>query len=232
MVVKVLILIVGLIVLVGLYEVLRVVRMQQLAREVIATSVPYEQEGVGVSILVAGDSTGYGTGAADPADSIAGRLGVYYPDASVRNISKNGNTVHDVVVSLEEVRQVDLLVLQVGGNDILQFKSTQVVRKGVRTLLERANERAADVIFMSTGDVGATPGFGPVLSWVFSNRTRTIRNIFIEEAEAAGVTYVDLYEPPQENQFLQDPERYHSADGLHPSGEGYGIWFEKMSKVL
>ena len=28
--------------------------------------------------------------------------------------------------------------------------------------------------------------------------------------------------------FVQEPRRYYCPDGLHPSGEGYGIWFSTL----
>jgi lysophospholipase L1-like esterase len=43
-----------------------------------------------------------------------------------------------------------------------------------------------------------------------------------------GVTFVDLFRDPSEDPFVKEPKRYYCADGLHPSDEGYGLWFTTL----
>lgn len=205
--------------------------LQARAKEVIASSDKYTQEGPGIRILVAGDSTGYGTGADAPDDSVAGRLGKKYLDAQIANVSENGYTLREVADVLPKVKY-DLLILQVGGNDILGFHSAMQMREDTEYLLEKAQGVSENVYFMSTGDVGAAPGLGPVVSSIMSSRTQTARAIFKEISEAKGVVFVDLYEDPENSVFVQEPDVYHSNDKLHPSSEGYRVWFEKLIAVI
>ena len=44
--------------------------------------------------------------------------------------------------------------------------------------------------------------------------------------------YVDLLAAKVSDLFLTDIGRYYSADLLHPSGEGYAVWYAEMKKVL
>jgi lysophospholipase L1-like esterase len=43
-----------------------------------------------------------------------------------------------------------------------------------------------------------------------------------------GVIFVDLFRDPHNDPFVKEPKRYYCPDGLHPSGEGYGIWFATL----
>lgn len=229
--IKILIWILILVGVVVLIELAYIALLQARAKQVIASSDKYTQEGPGIRILVAGDSTGYGTGADIPDDSVAGRLGQKYPDAQIANVSKNGYTLREVAEALPKVKY-DLLILQVGGNDILGFRSATQMREDTEYLLERAQAVSDNVYFMSTGDVGAAPGLGPVVSSIMSSRTQVARTIFKEVSEAKGVAFVDLYEDPKDSVFAQEPGVYHSDDKLHPSSEGYRVWFEKLIAVI
>lgn len=43
------------------------------------------------------------------------------------------------------------------------------------------------------------------------------------------IDYVDLFDPSAENLFYKEQGRFYATDGLHPSGEGYRLWFEKLA---
>ena len=63
-------------------------------------------------------------------------------------------------------------------------------------------------------------------------RTLQFRDVFITTAAKYSVTYVDLYEDPSVDVFVLEPERYMALDGLHPSADGYGIWYAKLRPGL
>jgi lysophospholipase L1-like esterase len=42
------------------------------------------------------------------------------------------------------------------------------------------------------------------------------------------VILVDLFKDPTDDPFVQEPHRYYCPDGLHPSGEGYALWFATL----
>ena len=63
---------------------------------------PYEQKGSNTkSLLILGDSTGYGTGARCAKESIAGLMGATDPDIKITNISSNGRTATELLNYLQ-----------------------------------------------------------------------------------------------------------------------------------
>lgn len=218
-----------------LYEAYRVYRAFQVARPIIATAVAYEQQGDGRRYLFAGESTGVGTGAARSEESVAGRLGTEMPQAYIKNISSNGARISDLLVALNKVpagENYDSVILLIGGNDILNFSSTKTVRETLSAALKVAKSKSGYVYLMTTGDVGNAPAFGPVLSYLYSVRSGELRNVFMEESQRAGVIYVDLFSPAASDPFAQEPLKYHAADGVHPSSEGYAVWYGKLKTMM
>lgn len=218
----------------GVYETsmlgIRIARGRQIAE----ASRPFELQNPDAThrILVAGDSTGVGTGAARPEESVAGRIAEEYPGLEVVNLARNGATAKDALVQLESVRGApfDIVLVQVGGNDILGFTDLEELRESIRRVLAKARERGRAVLFMSTGNVGLAPAFFPPLSWAYTARTRKARAIFMEAAKASGAQYVDLFRERGDELFLGDPDRYYTPDYLHPGSEGYRVWYEELKK--
>jgi lysophospholipase L1-like esterase len=196
---------------------------------------PYEQSGVGEnpqSILVLGDSTGYGTGAGNGKYSIAGLLGADYPKYSVTNNSKNGRTIGEALIEIKTLStetKYTLLLLQIGGNDILQKRPLDVVRGELLQLYSEAKLRAEHVVMISSGNVGTASAFtGTKKADEYERLSRQFRQMFIEVEGEAGVVYVDLFQEPDDDAFLREPEKYLSIDGLHPSKEGYAYWYQTL----
>ncbi len=202
------------------------------ARNLAADSRPFERRlpEAARHLLVVGDSTAVGTGAASPQDSVAGRLAARFPGLAVVNMARDGARMADVAGQLEASprRSYDAVLIQAGGNDILGFTPLTRLRRDALRAMERARRRGGCVVMMSTGDVGAAPAFPAPLSWVLSARTTKVRELFMAAAAEAGIAYVDLYRPPAEDPFLTDPGRYYARDGLHPSAAGYGLWLEEL----
>ena len=181
-------------------------------------------------ILIVGDSTGVGTGAEAPKDSIAGLILRDFPGTTIENRAENGAKFADVVTQLDDgtMEQYDLILIQAGGNDILRFTSLDALGDNVAVLLKSAKERARHVVFMSTGNVGNAPAFMPPLTWLYTSRSRKVRKLLMEIADAEGVRYVDLFMERSEDPFVSEPRRYNAPDFLHPGSEGYRLWYEAL----
>lgn len=197
---------------------------------------PYEriQPAASSVIIFAGDSTAVGTGSSDPAFSVAGRFGALFPDATIRNYGKNGMKLGDLAVTLADpaIGKADMLILQIGANDILRFTPLAAVKKNLELVLKEASAISPRVVILHGGNVGLAPFFPRPLGWIWSRRTRQVRDIYLKQAAAAGAIYVDLYRSRQDDPFLTDISKYYAPDLLHPSGEGYRIWFEEIQKTL
>lgn len=195
---------------------------------------PYEQTIPGApTILVLGDSTGYGTGAMAGEYSIAGRLGRDLPDYSIQNNSANGRTIEDLQPVARDVRgQYALILLQIGGNDILDARDPFIVEQELREIVRVLNDNTEHVIMMSSGNVGAAAVFEGEEAAMMEARTRAFRDMFVQVASTTELTYVDLFLEPENDPFIAEPERYLSLDGLHPSDAGYGFWYEQLRPVV
>lgn len=205
----------------------------------IAEVKPYEQIGAGEnppSIFVLGDSTGYGTGAGKKQYSVAGLLGADYPRYTIINNSKNGRTIGEALIEIKTLPQEPthaLLLLQIGGNDILQKRDIDIVRTELTQLFKEAKKRSEHVVMISSGNVGTAAAFtGTKKAGEYERITRQFRQMFIEVATESGVTYVDLFQEPDDDVFLKEPKKYLAIDGLHPSATGYAYWYEALAPVI
>lgn len=222
----------------------RVTHLFRTGKELAANARAFEQypevaaHGLGPKVLFIGDSTAVGTGASDARESTAGRYGALYPAATVVNKGRNGMRTSELAQKLDEVEDgaFDLVVLQIGGNDIVYFTDFGELETSLDTVLQKAQTKLKDasgkVILLSCGDVGAAPFFPRVVAPLWSRRTRQVRVIFLKAAEKYGARYVDLYVDKEHDVFRQDPKRYYAADSFHPSSEGYRVWFEEIQKAL
>ena len=200
---------------------------------------PYEQIGEGnnpPSILVLGDSTGYGTGAGNGKYSVAGLMGAQFPQYSITNNSKNGRTIGEALTEIKTLPSepnYKLMLLQIGGNDILQKNNLDVVRSELTELYKEAKKRSETVVMISSGNVGTASAFsGTKKAGEYERITRQFRQMFIEVAEASDVTFVDLFKEPEDDVFLREPKIYLAIDGLHPSATGYAYWYKTLAPQL
>jgi lysophospholipase L1-like esterase len=202
----------------------------KLAKESIAYEV--SNPGSRKRILIIGDSTGVGTGAVDSADSIAGRIVQEFPFVDIINKSDDGAKATDVLDQFSDVDDgaFDVVLVQAGGNDILRFTDLDVLKNTMSEVLREAYRRAPYVIFMSTGNVGSAPAFFPPVSWIYTERTRKVRSIFLLLSREKKVEYVDLFVEKKEDPFLKEPERFFAPDLLHPGSDGYGLWYEELKR--
>jgi len=218
----------------GVYELsmlgIRINRGTQIAE----ASRPFEliNPGAKQRILIVGDSTGVGTGAARPEESVAGRIAAEFPGVEIVNLSRNGEKLQDVLAQLDSVGEagIEIVLVQAGGNDILGFTNLDELKYTIRQVLTKARQKGANTLFISTGNVGLAPAFFPPISWIYTARTRKARAIFMDVSRELGIQYVDSFREKGAELFLGDPDRYYTPDYLHPSSEGYRVWYEELKK--
>ena len=201
----------------------------------IARVTPYEQSGAGAgTIQFLGDSTGYGTGASRAKYSVAGRLGADYPDYSISNRSVNGRTISELLTDTKDFSgQYDLIVLQIGGNDILQKRDTDVVLSDLNSLIQRLLPYTKEIVMLTSGNVGTAVAFKGAEAKEYDRLTRAYRSRVVGLADSTPrFTYIDLFDEPEDDLFAQDPDKYTSIDKLHPSNEGYEYWYQKAKSAF
>ncbi len=212
-------------------------RSIEASKPLIAEAVAFEQHPAHPTekILVAGDSTGVGVGASSNQDSIAGRIGRDFPDADITNISHSGDRLAD----LEKILQAhngsgyDVVLLQIGANDITGRTPYADTRAELEHVLDRASMLGVKIVVMTAGNVGLSPAFKWPLSLYIEARTKSVRSIFLDEiSKHQNASYVDLFKEAKDEIFNTDIPRYYAPDRFHPSGEGYGEWYAKLKPSL
>lgn len=233
-----LLLIVGLSVFLFFYFVYPILRAKKISIKIQQTAVAFEQhsEYSTLKILIAGDSTGVGTGAGDSKYSVAGRMGKDFPNADITNISENGLKLEGLdrkLQSLASKTHYDLILLQIGANDVIGRTPLVTVTQLLSSVLKQSTDTSTQVIVVTAGNIGLAPVFRKPLSTLISVRTLAVRDVFVREIKKhVSVTYVDLFQEEESDIFLTDIDKYYAEDYFHPSGEGYGVWYRAIKKVL
>ena len=60
--------------------------------------------------------------------------------------------------------------------------------------------------------------------------TKGVFGLLILTARETGAEYVDLFGQGGVEPLLKDPGRYFAADRLHPSGDGYALWYGELAR--
>ncbi len=186
-----------------------------------------------LKMLFLGDSTALGTGAMSNTESVAGWFGQDFPKAHIRNISQNGEKLSGLIKNFPSLNtHYDLVILQIGGNDIMRFTKFKNIEKNLSLAIDQAKLIADHVVIMHSGNVGLAPIFSWPLNRLYTSRTRTLREIYIKKAEEKGVLYIDLFQERKDDIFLKDIDKYYAPDHLHPSGAGYHFWYQMIRRTL
>lgn len=185
-------------------------------------------------ILMIGDSTVVGTGASQPQDSTAGLLGRDYPTAEIINRGVNGARVADVMTRFTEFTddEFDLVLIQIGGNDIVRLTNLADLETNLNTVLTEANRVGKQVIILHCGNLGTAKLLPLGTRWIFRQRTAKLRAIYQRLAPHYHTQYVDLWRLGDDDPFAHDPSTYYAADYFHPSSTGYADWYAHIKLTL
>ena len=186
-------------------------------------------------VLIAGDSTGVGTGASDPKYSIAGRIGSDYPGTDIKNISENGLKIGELSKKLLEMKDenFDLIIYQIGANDVVGFTPLETISEQLNELLQYAENNSKKTIVVTAGNIGLSKVFSWPISTLVSNRTLKVRKIFMDNiSKYENIEYIDFYREKEEDPFSKNYEKYYAKDFFHPSDHGYEFWYKKIKEKI
>ncbi len=206
--------------------------LAQLSRPAVAEAHAFEREEPSMPrrILILGDSTAVGVGS-PAALSVAGRLSNEF-SASVENYGKSGAVTADLDGQINSAKKdrFDLILIQIGANDVINFYSLKNSAKMLDAALIKLHSRADRIAILTAGNIGNAPLFPWPVSWAMTYRTQILRELFMATAEKNDAVYVDIFSQP--DIFPSNPSKYYAPDMLHPSGEGYGYWFSIVKKYV
>jgi lysophospholipase L1-like esterase len=212
------------------YEIIRIRHLVHVGIQLAAEAHSYEKAEGRRSMLVLGDSTAVGVGA-KPAETVAARLGMLL-QASVESHAKSGAVTTDLAKQLGASQRdtYDVILVQIGANDVIRFHSPGEVSVELERVLETAKKKSEHVIVLTAGKIGNAPVFPRLLAPLVTYRANQLRHLFKSSSKRHGAVYVDLFAAP--DPFTADPVRYYAADGLHLTGEGYGFWYSEVEKAI
>lgn len=180
-------------------------------------------------VLIVGDSTAVGTGAATPAQSLAGLIGQHHPRWQIDNLGSNGAKWADLPAQLQQAASgYDLVLVLAGGNDVIRFTPLFRLREPIQQTAALAAQKGRHVVLMPCGNVGHAPFFAPPLTWVFSRRSERLHALVQEVAASEHAHYVRLLRPRDQDPFVIHRDTLNAADGLHPSSAGYAEWYREL----
>ncbi len=180
-------------------------------------------------------------------DSIAAGVGASGPEAAVPRLvaaDLNGPVMLDVFASsgervagalAEQVPQLealggepDVVVVEIGANDVTHLTGRDEFASAYREVLERASATGArHVLALGIPAFGTAPRFlqplRAIVGWRGSRLDQDVR----AAAAATGATYVDIAGETA-GPFGEEPDRYYASDDFHPSDEGYRLWAEAV----
>lgn len=186
------------------------------------------------ALLVLGDSVAVGVGATKPEDTVAGLLAGEMRATYIENGAVSGAQVADLASQVDNVtlQHYHTILVQIGGNDIIRFHNAETVSAQLALVLDALSKRADRVLLMSMGDVGTTTIFPPVLKPFYTRLSLAYHAAFAAMAREHGVTYINLYTPPEQDPFIKSPATYFAADGLHLTSAGYALWYKRLQETV
>ena len=183
------------------------------------------------SLLIVGDSTGVGTGASSAGNSVVGLIARDHPRLKMVNRAADGAKFADMPRQFGGEERFDMVLVLAGGNDVIRLTGADALARDIGRAAELARAQGRQVVFMRPGNVGNAPFFFPPLSWLMTQRSKTLHRLVRETAAGGGeaMVYVSLYKDNADDPFAQRPDELNAADGLHPSDAGYRIWYDTLS---
>ncbi len=186
-------------------------------------------------ILIAGDSTAVGTGANDIAGTFTSMFAKDFPNTNISNVATNGALTQDILKQFKGIKYLeqDIIIISTGGNDIWSLITMKTLREDLTSVLNLAKMMSGEHVFIlffgNISSIYLLPYFARKL---LTRRERKILQIFKDVCEQEGVKLLELFTNEQDNPFIENPKRYFSADRLHPSADGYALWYEHILTAL
>ena len=193
-------------------------------------------DGGSVPVVWLGDSTAYGVGVDDGAETAASLI-AKERNERVTNLAVSGATLADVgddqLPAVAELRP-ERVYLSVGANDVTHLTRVGSFADDYRALLDGL-PRGIEVVVLGVPDMGAPPRLAQPLRTIAGWRGRRldveVRRAVARAVAGDRVTYVDI-EGRTGPVFRRDPGRYFAGDGYHPSADGYQRWADAVLATI
>jgi lysophospholipase L1-like esterase len=183
-----------------------------------------------------GDSTGAGVGARDGGyvARLYKRLEERRPESKLSNLCVSGADTTDLVRDQLEkgvALNPDLVTVGIGINDIGHGLTLDQFAKNFDEILSTLKEKThATIVVTNLPDISTAPRIPTSMRSVYQRQIEEFCKRLEEIANKYGVTIFDVYTITK--QELPSHPEYFSADGFHPSDQGYELWASQMWPTL
>lgn len=155
---------------------------------------------------------------------------------SLQIIAQTGWTTDELILGVLEspvLPKYDLVTVMVGVNNQFRGRSLDNFRKELSILLEKSIEYAGDdrqkVFVISIPDWGVTPFAGQRDKAKIASEIDAFNAEIIKLCDTLQLKYIDVTEISRQ---AADDNTLIASDGLHPSGEMYTKWVEKIAPII
>jgi lysophospholipase L1-like esterase len=187
-------------------------------------------------ILILGDSTMYGAGIKDPNNAMGALLGAKYPAAGVETHAANGEKIKDLHNQLKKAhyKHYDIIVIGIGGNDIIRFSRYTTIQRELTAFLEEASQIAKQIILCHCVNVGNIGFFRFPLNYIYDYRTRKLSHLYTKIVTQFPKThYVNFYRPKHNDHYTKTTrKKFIADDSFHPSDYSNQYFFDLIWKEI
>ena len=170
----------------------------------------------GSTVIALGDSLTYGYGASTETayPTVLAEMSKW----KVINAGVNGNTSADVLNRVEEItkQNPDLVLLGVGGNDVLQRMAPDTTRSNIIATIDSLQSKNIDIVLIAEPHLSTSALFGKASD----------NPLYEDIAEAKGIPlYSDGWSNILSNEALK-------SDRIHANAAGYRQFAEGLHEYL
>lgn len=189
-----------------------------------------------VRLVIVGDSTAVGVGAAAIEETYPWRVAEYLGGSfhvRLNLVGRSGARMADVARELAPKAAAlspDVALIGVGANDVTHLTPLRSVYGSAYEAIRILQGAGAEVL-IALGPRFDTPILQPPLRNFVRTRARALNRTLVRSARASGAEVVDL-PTGVGDAFASDPARYYCADRYHPSGDGYALWADVIREPL
>lgn len=179
------------------------------------------------ALLLLGDSLAVGIGARSGAHTLGGQLSEDFRGVGVECRAAVGARVRDLPAQLGAASRehYQAILVCIGGNDIVRATPLADFRARLGNALRLCSARSPCVIVANCANLGGAPlFFWPWSRWLDARSLR-IRHCMARLCAAHHARFVNFCLEPERDFFRRHPERYFSADGIHPSAYAYRLCY-------
>lgn len=196
------------------------------------TSRSFERVAGQPTILVFGDSLGFGTGASVPEKSLIGLLANDYPQATVVNYAVVGFSLHQIAHSLKTTGVGNIIIICGGGIDILFFKPLKQITKDITEIFALASKKGQKTIIVTALNPGLSTIFPWFLRGFYLRRSKKIGEIYELEAKNYPHLFVSNNLLINSVSSLPPWDEISSVDKIHPNDAGYRWAYGRVKPLL